>query len=484
MVSSYSEKIKQKFLEQFSSKVTSKSYNVDYALPISDVYVEFVRFAIKQSDPTRALDIICRPWAPLPKRVNQPDKEGHWRAVFDESGGDGSKRPDGEGLDSIPSWIPSIKGAAHGRTLQGKKMARMNADSLVGVPPQRYYMAAGTRSVTKALRFEDGISKDSLFPDLNGVHYHSMFAEGFVIDTIRKLAPASQNGSIPESWYDLGRGGDKQQEPWRKLPEDFWRTIVADRSPSGDNAHRYYPRLISHAVEQNVTEGSLTVNTQTIIDGGKCKFARDVLERIQSVIWNRHLMRTKDGRLGLVPDGAEKNDKICILYGCSVPVLLRPFEKSGEEVANEQEQRQCKLEETKEKMVIRIQRFWRRLKDNRQSNKKPKDPRTPPPVSSEGPASGTRTTPRKRKAATDSRAQPSEKKPKTRCRRCDFTKCSKCGATSAKRTVDETKKSALEPKESIFYQVIGECYVHGIMNGEAIAIQEKEKIEREIFELR
>jgi hypothetical protein len=35
------------------------------------------------------------------------------------------------------------------------------------------------------------------------------------------------------------------------------------------------------------------------------------------------LMSSRDGRIGMVPAKAKKGDFICVLYGCSVPVLLR-----------------------------------------------------------------------------------------------------------------------------------------------------------------
>ena len=36
-------------------------------------------------------------------------------------------------------------------------------------------------------------------------------------------------------------------------------------------------------------------------------------------------------RLGLAPPSAEKGDIICVLFGCSVPVLLRPSTTKGRE---------------------------------------------------------------------------------------------------------------------------------------------------------
>jgi hypothetical protein len=35
------------------------------------------------------------------------------------------------------------------------------------------------------------------------------------------------------------------------------------------------------------------------------------------------LMVSRDGRIGMAPEKAMKGDLVCILYGCSIPVLLR-----------------------------------------------------------------------------------------------------------------------------------------------------------------
>jgi hypothetical protein len=61
----------------------------------------------------------------------------------------------------------------------------------------------------------------------------------------------------------------------------------------------------------------------------------DFLKRVQAVIWNRRMMRTGNLWLGLAPKGAQEGDLICILYGCSVPVVLRKIEKSQEDLDNE-----------------------------------------------------------------------------------------------------------------------------------------------------
>ena len=52
--------------------------------------------------------------------------------------------------------------------------------------------------------------------------------------------------------------------------------------------------------------------------------ASKFLKRVNEVAWNRRLLRTRKlKRLGLAPVNSEEQDLLCVLYGCSVPVVLR-----------------------------------------------------------------------------------------------------------------------------------------------------------------
>jgi hypothetical protein len=143
MVASFTDRIQQKFVEQLSRKISARSYYVNYDQPVSDVFVDFVDFAISQADETRALDIICRPWAPLPKSVDEDlDPENDpWRTIYNK---DESRRDDKLGRDSLPSWIPSVASVAYELEPKRKCMVRKNADTLVGLPGDRNYTAAGS----------------------------------------------------------------------------------------------------------------------------------------------------------------------------------------------------------------------------------------------------------------------------------------------------------------------------------------------------
>ncbi|KAF2228538.1 HET-domain-containing protein, partial [Viridothelium virens] len=289
-------------------RTATRAYRVDYNRPTSDVFVDFVDFAIRHSDGPNDLDILCRPWVPDPddlrdKKIDIGNKKGCY--------------------DTLPSWIRSSSHAAYGLEILGSKMARQNADVLVGVPPQRHYAAAGTtRRVTKELRFEDGIINEPDNPEIHETRYHSVFVEGFKLDRVKKLGPASQKGVIPKEWKSMLRA---YQNETFKNTQDFWRILVADRNASGNNPGRFFPRLLEFAYDQQATRAARneTLDTSHIINYGTCEPVKDLMKRIKSMIYNRKLVRTQNDRFGLVPDATEDGDFICILYGSSVPVVMR-----------------------------------------------------------------------------------------------------------------------------------------------------------------
>ncbi|CAJ2500398.1 Uu.00g032510.m01.CDS01 [Anthostomella pinea] len=58
----------------------------------------------------------------------------------------------------------------------------------------------------------------------------------------------------------------------------------------------------------------------------------DYIKRVQAVIWNRVVLEGaaghdvhEDALVGIGPPLTEKDDLVCILFGCSVPCILRPL---------------------------------------------------------------------------------------------------------------------------------------------------------------
>jgi hypothetical protein len=56
--------------------------------------------------------------------------------------------------------------------------------------------------------------------------------------------------------------------------------------------------------------------------------AKEFLIRMRSVVFMRSLMLTKRFNfLGIVPETSENGDLVCIIFGCSVPIVLRQMER-------------------------------------------------------------------------------------------------------------------------------------------------------------
>ena len=426
----------QSVLEMFTAK---KQYKVDYKASYIDICKEFIEFCVRRNvnrDPSRALDVICRPFA-IDVEQKPPELP-------------------------LPSWIPRLSKASYGMDrgpgIDGLRMGRKNADSLVGLPnlTHRNYNAAETKSLDKKVfRFRKRVSVEesgkavdagrsdqpltsqlvfsinqqdnktqdeasgvalsansqvngrsesgppiplamaqtkgtenvalgqelSSFAESNAaesshrrstsfsitkvvdaqtinapntggktaistttgspetfrdvkttsrssksasqsseqnLNHFSLFVKGFVLDTIAELQASSQSGSIPTVWAHFAGWGEMQATP----PEHFWRTLVADRGSDGKNPPVYYSRACQESFRKgNTTSG--VVDTTGLIEHERNSVVAQFCRRVQAVIWNRALMKTEAGRLGLVAANVKENDLVCILYGCSVPVILR-----------------------------------------------------------------------------------------------------------------------------------------------------------------
>jgi len=358
----------QAILEMFTVK---KQYPVNYQASYIDICREFIEFCVRQNvknDPSRALDVICRPWA-----IEMDDKDNE---------------------SALPSWLPRLSKASYGMVLgpgiDGMRMGRKNADSLVGLPnlTHRNYNAAETKGLDrKTFRFRKRVTKpsrptNSLKPSaqvqnggvgtpsearslpvqangspktsalpadfgLNEVvapahangstanalqedgiatprssemplNHFSLYVKGFILDTVHSVQPSSQSGSIPTAWARFARWEQMEGTP----PEHFWRTLVADRGSDGKNPPVYYSRACQESFRKGGTTQGV-VDTMGLIEHERNSVVAQFCRRVQAAIWNRALFETKAGRFGLVANNVKEKDLVCILYGCSVPVALR-----------------------------------------------------------------------------------------------------------------------------------------------------------------
>jgi len=382
--------------------IATKRYTVDYSLDYVDVCRDFIEFSIRQSfrfDAAAALDVICRPWAPVPEAKIIPY---------------GYQGQPIEGPDArFPSWIPQLEDAPFAMFVHADnnlKMGRKNADPLVGLPypARRPYSAGAVRPVVL----------DTLKFKRRSTHY-SMYVSGFVLDRVGEVYVSSQAGNIPEEWFQAVNWTSTREEA---PPMEFWRTLVADRGEDGLDPPGFFFRACKEAAGRGLASG--TLNTSELINQGRSSIISDFLRRVQSVIWNRSLMKTKSNRLGIVRKDVQPNDVICILYGCSVPVIFREHVKTDGDLALERIEDD---EDMKKDAAKKIFKWWR--------------------FKSKG------------------------------IREVEWQDA----------TIAPVQKARIRSKAEdleYWYEFIGECYVHGMMDGDAITYQNTYGMRARVFELR
>ncbi|CZT04791.1 uncharacterized protein RCO7_10711 [Rhynchosporium graminicola] len=258
---------------------------IDYTKSVLQIYQEFF---VKVVSKSKDLDIMCRRWA-----YSASQKE------------------------DLPTWIRPVPSNLQ-LPFDSNISERTDADSLVGIPNHKWYNAAKD---TKA---------DAYFvSNPSSLHKRqSLTVEGFCLDTISRLGQRASEGFIFYEWLQLG-GCKLGEEDY--VPDPFWRTLVADRGPDGSNAPSWYHRALLYCLADKTPNGDINTNKLIATFEAGSNLVVEFLQRVQSVIWNRKFLVTQDHKLiGLAPMAARQGDMVCILYGCSVPVVLKKKEKDGD----------------------------------------------------------------------------------------------------------------------------------------------------------
>lgn len=305
----------------------------DYNKTIEEVYRDFTRFCIQTS---RSIDIICRHWAPSRRKAS---------ATTDPIRITGKKKRKEKPNVKMPSWVPSLDGSPFGNP-ESALNGRVHGDSLVGHPDRKNYNAAGRREAN--VRFEEIISTMSseyessslstspLSSELSsGVAFTNTATEnstpsavfflhvkGFQVDIVHKVSSRIAGGLLLRENLIMG-GWDEPEEDPSEVPEALWRALVAGRSPEGGNPPSWYHRACLNCFAHSTSTGDIDTGA-LIANPRSSSIMTTFLRRVQSVVWNRKFLKSAmQDYFGLAPMGTEEGDIICILFGCSVPVILR-----------------------------------------------------------------------------------------------------------------------------------------------------------------
>lgn len=317
----------------------------DYDKNIIDVCADFMDYCIETSE---SLDILCRHWAPTPQK----------RTLRQETLKP-SAAPDTE--EKVPTWIPSIKGHAFGGP-EDALNGRINGDSFVGHQErqhhQHYNASANlppwwkfgkceqsekepakrkqTQSQVLAEAPTESTQAGTACPPPNAPVQPqrrkkldgTLFIKGFRLGEITKIF-GRVKGMIQQEALEMA--GWPTNSGRDKVPDQLWRTLVADRGPNGTNAPSWYRRACLECLKYVDLGGDLFTDDLKTMKGAP-KMIVSFLERVQRVVWNRRFFHsTKRSLFGLAPPDAKIGDCIYIIFGCTVPVVLREFSTNDDE---------------------------------------------------------------------------------------------------------------------------------------------------------
>ena len=243
-----------------------RATEIHYDRSFAETAMDFVLYTISTS---KSVDVICRAWAPV-------SEEHH-----------------------LPSWIKSLQHAEFGIDPLGDPV-RLNAEpltSLRGLERQRYSAGGSFQTMPKKLG-------------------STLIIKGSTLGTVSRVELPAALGNIPWEWLELG-GWKEPDEPF---PAHLWRTLVADRGIDGENAPLWYKLAWEHGFSRSIKRGD--INIERLLSDRPTLFSQ-FWTRVQRVIWSRRLMMTSSGSLGLAPKASRVGDLICVLHGCTVPVILR-----------------------------------------------------------------------------------------------------------------------------------------------------------------
>jgi len=295
----------------------------DYNKDLFEIYRDFVKWVV---DTTGSIDIICRHWALRERQEPTPTTPR---------------------LVQLPSWILFVEDSAWGKG-EGLFRGRNVSDSFVGLPGSNNYNACGRQNKQARVKFpQSPVHRTSAVPS-RVIHDMSMSVNGVMIGTVSfRTDPFPDSVITKDCLEGLGWVFDNHAVENPEIPDKLWQTLVADRDPQGNPPPLWYKKACQHCLTYQTNNGHLNINTilRGKLQGGPTNIVYDYLCRVRAVTRDRSFLRgdpissattnTRDfdqeELVGFGPPRTEKGDAIAILYGCSVPVILRPTQNgSGE----------------------------------------------------------------------------------------------------------------------------------------------------------
>ncbi|KAF1915925.1 heterokaryon incompatibility protein-domain-containing protein [Ampelomyces quisqualis] len=303
----------------------------DYGKDLFEVYRDFVEWVVTSS---KTMDILCRFWALKERKTPLPTTP---RLVV------------------LPSWIQFVEDSAWGK---GEDVfnGRQAGDSFVGLPDDHNYYASGQGGTyrTSVVQFSkkrtatpQGHHSGSASP-MAVKHDMSILVRGVMMGKVSFRTDPFPDGIITkECLVRLGWSFDKNATTIPEVPDQLWQTLVADRGPDGKPTPSWYKSACQSILAHQSNNGHINIDKILHRSSmlGQPNIMQAYLQRVKGVTWNRSFVQAKSFQkqdqvedqlqeqlVGFSPPKTEVGDMIVILFGCSVPVVLRPTYNAAEDM--------------------------------------------------------------------------------------------------------------------------------------------------------
>ncbi|MCJ1259517.1 hypothetical protein MMC24_007355 [Lignoscripta atroalba] len=158
-----------------------------------------------------------------------------------------------------------------------------------------------------------------------------LIARGVHYDRIDRPSLGSYARGIPAQWYGTVILTQQASETdFLSAVEQFWRTMMGNRLLNGEEPPASYAEAFEECLNGlNEDMGIPTYQGDLGTMSGQFSY------RIRQTVPHRAFVVTRNGHMGLVPEHAQEDDMVCVLFGCSVPVILRKRDDGGFQLIGE-----------------------------------------------------------------------------------------------------------------------------------------------------
>lgn len=270
------------------------------------VYTEFIEYCVQH---LHSFNMICRFWAPKDKVIIKEISQQDTRRFESH----------------LPSWIKCLEHSTYGtpdRIFVGQK----EPSSLVGPPSQSWYKASGTRrpQVTFGKKPQSDVPH-VLHEEFDG----TASARGICLGTITELSSRMLPDVLSREAIALAgwnHSGAEENFHAGDVPDTVWRTLIADKTVHGQQPSADYQTYCLRMLQQEDARGDIHLDKMIkTVDAGD-RLA-EFLRRVRDVCFNRKIFainKLANKSIGIGPRQARIGDTVAVLYGCNVPVVMRP----------------------------------------------------------------------------------------------------------------------------------------------------------------